>query len=265
MAREIGERAIELGGQIRRREYLPDVIDTVASVRPIIDEGRQRFNRFTWIRYARFSRQNRINEDAISAFAYELRKTEARISAEYQSEHQEIESEYRRMLLEWQERERIIKENRDTGSDVVPYWGWSTQSEAEIETHRRIRHESRNRFYDQRRSELSARMESLKNGASAYKTEFLTKEAAIYGVPLPKETNEEMWYRRPGFSSMLTPFGFNTLRAAVRRERRDRWEYAQIRIALIVSVLSFGIAATNLIVNSRETHHQPPAGPTLKL
>lgn len=65
----------------------------------------------------------------------------------------------------------------------------------------------------------------------------LCREAHRYRVPLPEHANPELWEQSSNIGGwMLTSKGFATLRADIRKEKNDRWQYWELRFKVLVIV-----------------------------
>jgi hypothetical protein len=201
-----------------------------------------------WVRYSRFYRQDRRNERAVLLLEKELPE---RISASFKEQedtHELTIEKYKVFCREFLERQELFEENRKKPEGeraVLPWSDLDRFSLNEIDFLRRTELEGNSSHYEDRRHMINSNVASKQLDAARYRTEFLKKEARLYEVPLPKEDKDGMWHEVP--SDLLTTQGYSTLRTLVRKERRDRWEYVQIRIALALSILTFGISIVNLV------------------
>jgi hypothetical protein len=105
--------------------------------------------------------------------------------------------------------------------------------------------------YSDRLHSLDSKLAESQKDTAEYRTQFWTREAARYSVPLPKKTDEDMWEQMSG-TDVLTTSGVYAIRTLVRKERRDRWESVAIRIALVLSILTLALGVLNFIISAKK-------------
>jgi hypothetical protein len=138
----------------------------------------------------------------------------------------------------------------------------SRPSDTEMGSERARLDEERNRRFDIAQFRLSSKVSQAKANAEdlsqiidAFESKFWESEAVIYRVPLPSKDDNESW----GFIQLagdvklpssyanfeivrhglfMKTSALHTVRSMVRRERRDRFESVQIKIALGLSFTS---------------------------
>jgi hypothetical protein len=68
----------------------------------------------------------------------------------------------------------------------------------------------------------------------------LCKEAASYRVPIPSHNDEDVWEKsdRSFIGYFLTPKGYAELRAAVRKEKNERWQSWALRLQVLGPILA---------------------------
>jgi hypothetical protein len=207
---------------------------------------------YTWmidrdlLRYSRFRINHRRNERAIQHLEKDLTAKRFELYTERKAEDKNIAKRYSENSERFLERQRQVEENQERNEKerVSLEWSWFDRTTlSEIESKREMEFDRNRDAYETKVNYLVETLRKTQRDAAQYRTAFWSREAAYYIVPLPKE-DEDMWD-----GENLTTKGEHTLRTLVRRERREQWETAQIRIALILSVLTFGISVFNAINN----------------
>ena len=209
----------------------------------------------SWVRYARFYYEERRIERRLQVAESELPR---RLAAVFREE----EGEADRINNESEEREAALARKQDDHGEqeqdtFVP--GWQDTSIADIRASARTQHDANRYFGAEKRRDLEREVDKFKKELWEFRTTFFRREARYYIVALPDQNEQGMWIDR-----QLTERGINAVRTMVRRERRERWEYFQIRIALALSIITLGIGIVNYLhrpsANQFELERRAPVG-----
>lgn len=69
------------------------------------------------------------------------------------------------------------------------------------------------------------------------RTRYICLKARRLGVPLPDHSDESLWEESNVIGGwQLTDKGFDQLRAAIRKEKNERWHYFELRTKVIVTL-----------------------------
>ena len=210
--------------------------------------ARRRARELAWVRYVSFFRQDRINNANVLRLESERQARRDTLWAEEEIELNAIDNTFAGYEQERRESKEIIAKNLEESTDEREPLDYRPYDDSTMGTQRWLKKEDTKRKYNEKRNEIDSELTKARDELARYRTEFLTKEARIYAVPLPKSDDAESWNIIPNQTEHdLTTFGFSALRAAIRKERRDRWEYFQIRIALVVAICGLILGFANLL------------------
>jgi len=213
---------------------------------------KRRHMLFTWfidlyfIRYIRFRVTHERNEKTIRGLERALPAKIRDSYSKFECECNEIEQQYEREIEGFSNRQKQIEQNHALPEDqrIKLDWSWFDRTTREkIESGRRESLNNVKSEVDFQISTLKGPIDAKRRDAAQYRTNFWLGEAECCIVPLPRKDEEGMW----GQQGTLTAKGEYTVRTLVRRERRERWESVQIRIAFILSILMFGLSVWNAI------------------
>jgi len=181
----------------------------VARVQPWMARVRQRtWEGSWWVRGRNFRRQDRINYTRVLELES---RHEARLAASFQQQEAEKEA-----------------------LDPSQRHDWDTTHNIDGR-------------YEKERDEVERELAEVRYNLASYRTQFLTNEAHRYAVPLPKNDDLESWDAVSSRGRVLTPHGFADLRTAIRRERRERQEFFQIRIAQLIALAGLALGVANYL------------------
>jgi hypothetical protein len=203
----------------------------------------------SWVRYTRFYHNDRCIERKLLALEKELPDKLTALYNEERHQSERIEAQIEERRKEFLIRQAKRQDNPDhepVEEEFVP--GWNDRSLSDIKSSESIQETNNAMVFNDRRGNVNREVSELKEKAAGLRTEFLTKEARYYVVPLPEKDDSDMWTMSGEF---LTEKGIHSLRTLIRKERRDRWEYFQIRIALTLSLVTFVIALINFFITTR--------------
>ncbi|TPO08247.1 hypothetical protein [Mesorhizobium sp. B1-1-5] len=154
----------------------------------------------------------------------------------------------------------IEKENEELRHDLNKIYASESDMLDVLADARRMRHKSAVDY-------LEEQVTLLKRNLSALHTTYLIKQSSLLGVPLPSPEDAPMWlpfyrYWHSGAESevdsrtLLSDIGIHTVRAAIRKEKKERFEPWKDRAGFLFGAGGFAVAALALLLRIIEVTKQ---------
>ena len=223
-------------------------------VAPRISALTLRWQDLNWVRYLKFAILDRKKTASLEAYKASMPAKFSALQQWHFQENRKIEADENHHLVELVSRRRLVADHKSkptTERIDLPWSNYDDVDEQQIGRWSSDRSYALSSAYDGRYSAIERDLRELQDDADKFRSDFLISEADRYGIPLPSQGETASWL--PGRADCLSVRGRHDLRVLVRKERRDRWEYIQIRIAFFLSIVTFAITLSGLL-------HSPATG-----